>query len=151
MKKFWILGFFLVFVSGCATTRGYEQMLDSWVGASDRDLIAMWGAPDSVYEFDATQKVVTYHHGGSIYNPGMEPMYYSTRVGNTITTTPVGGVPPQITNYSCKTDFTITNGVVTKWRWEGNSCRAVPNKPKTTDENSNVSNAAAPTAAPSKK
>ncbi len=124
MKKFFISALLVFCFSGCATTGGYEQMLGSWVGVSDRELIEKWGAPDAVYEFDSTQKVVTYHQAKSVYFPGTSPTFYASRVGDTVSVTPVGGTPGQLTNYSCKTDFTIENHVVTKWRWEGNNCLA---------------------------
>lgn len=116
------------FVAGCATTKGYEMVLDSWVGGSERELIDSWGSPDNVYQLDNHQRILTYQSGGSAYIPGTSPSYLTTVSGNTATTTPYGGSPGFVIQKSCKTEFTLVDGIIERWRWQGNSCRAVPPK-----------------------
>jgi hypothetical protein len=52
----------LIFVIGlallCACT-SYVRIMDSWVGATEDELVAKWGAPDSVARFDES-RVFTY-------------------------------------------------------------------------------------------
>ena len=128
MKKLSILAIGVLILSGCATTKGYEQMLQTWVGSSESNLVAAWGIPDGVYQMNAYEKVITYQRGGTTYLPGSAPSYQTTYYGNTATTRPVGGSPGYVISQSCKTDFVVTNGIVSSWRWEGNSCRAIPPK-----------------------
>jgi hypothetical protein len=108
---------------GCATSAGYEKVLNSWMNSTEQDLVAQWGPPDQVYE-SGGQKYLTYHRSSQAYLPGVEPTYQTTYYGTYATTTPIGGSPPQTINLNCKTTFTITNGKITSWRYEGNNCAA---------------------------
>lgn len=127
MKKIAFYSFFILslLISGCATTAGYEKILNSWIGASEDQLITQWGVPDMVYQ-NNDKKYFVYSKQNSSYVPGTAPTYYSTynSFTGTITTTPVGGTSGYIMNYYCKTTFTVDNGVITNWRWQGNSCKA---------------------------
>ncbi|QEX20216.1 hypothetical protein FRZ61_01320 [Hypericibacter adhaerens] len=93
------------------------------MNSTEQDLVAQWGPPDQVYE-SGGQKYLTYHRSSQAYLPGVEPTYQTTYYGTYATTTPIGGSPPQTINLNCKTTFTITNGKITSWRYEGNNCAA---------------------------
>jgi len=132
----------ILLIAGCATTAGYNQVLNTWLGSPERNLISSWGIPDSVYEISATKKIISYFRSNTVYTPGVAPSYrttvnyqsatvypynaqpQTTYFGSNATTTPYGGRPATVTNYSCRTDFTIRNNTIINWRWEGNSCRA---------------------------
>ncbi len=136
MKKFSIL--FLTILVGCATTAGYEQMLTTWVGSSESNLISSWGPPENIYALDDGGKVLTYINkrnvqiGGytttkpvTTYSNGnisgdINANYNSTSTTYMQTTTPVQNI-----NMSCSTRFTFRNGVVQAWAWQGNDCKAI--------------------------
>jgi hypothetical protein len=109
--------------ASCATEENYKQILGSWLGSSERELMDAWGPPDSFYEADGV-KYLTYSRGRTVVLPGTPPSYRSTAIGSTLYTTPVGGTPPTALNMHCKTTFTIENGRIQGWRFEGNDCNA---------------------------
>ena len=63
------LAIFAVFaLSGCATTAGYEKVLNSWVGAQEIDLVRSWGPPVQVYEAGG-RKFTVYSAKRNVYLP----------------------------------------------------------------------------------
>ena len=81
-------------ISGCATTKGYQEVLETWVGSSADDLVSSWGPPTSVYELSNGGKVIQYnrsntgqvggytyqspettYHNGSGYSSGQASAY----------------------------------------------------------------------------
>jgi hypothetical protein len=72
----------LCLLAGCATTANYEKILQSWVGASELELVRKWGTPQRVYETGGT-KFLTYASSRNIYIPGTAPQYQTTYIGNT--------------------------------------------------------------------
>ena len=90
---------------------------------NENELLSSWGPPDSTYESGGT-KYLTYVDDSTVALPGTAPSYWSTVVGNTMYSNPVGGTPPLVINKHCKTTFTVQNGTIVDWRWEGNACRA---------------------------
>lgn len=110
-------------LAGCATTANYEKILDSWVGASEIDLVRKWGTPQRVYETGGT-KFLTYASSRNIYLPGTAPTYQTTYIGNTAYTNRIGGTPGQNIGMTCVTTFEVRNDRIVSWRWEGNDCKA---------------------------
>ena len=101
MKNFGIMIFCIsLILSGCATTAGYQKIVDSWMGAEESKLIEAWGVPDNVYQLNETDKVFTYEESSQ-----------AIISGNVVT-------------YSCKTSFTVRNGVIVDWKFKGNKCNA---------------------------
>lgn len=98
-------------LAGCATTAGYEKILQSWVGADADRLVASWGAPAQTYSM-SNGKLLTFvsdqgASGFTQYNPYLNMSQTSVQ-----------------SNY-CKTTFEIDSlNTVKSWRWEGNTCRA---------------------------
>lgn len=79
-----------VLLGGCATFD--HQVMAPWKGATEAELLAVWGPPQSTQEAagpDAATKVHTY--------------------------TSFNGEPCQMT-------FTVTDGVVTDWARKGGAC-----------------------------
>ena len=62
----------LLFALLCACT-SYVRLMDSWVGASEEELVAKWGEPDSVAKYEDA-KVYTYEKywidTDDVYNRG---------------------------------------------------------------------------------
>jgi len=133
----------LLLLSGCATTAKYEKILGSWVGSHVDDLAISWGPPQSSFPLSNGGKVIEYVHsnnarvGGytyttpqTTYNSGTASVYgssgsaYGTYSG-TSTTYVQKQSPVYNIHMYCKTRFTIDiNGIINKWNWQGNNCRA---------------------------
>ncbi len=122
IKKISLVITALLSLSGCATTANFEKMLSTWVGVSEDNLISRWGTPSRVYA-TGTTKYLTFDKSATGYVPGTAPTYSTTVIGNTAYTNTYGGTSGYVYTKNCSTTFTITNGVVSGWRWEGNACR----------------------------
>lgn len=113
MVKSLIAFLLVIFLSACASTQDYEAHLSSWVGQSEQALVAKWGAPDNVYISPDKSRILTYQKDKIVtktnlfYYPSIEEPY-----------------TPTIEQLSCKTSFTIKEGKIIQWRWEGNNCSA---------------------------
>lgn len=119
-----VLALFVAFLLvGCATTENYEKILRSWIGSSEGALISSWGAPDSNYT-SGDRTYLTYVRSGSMTIPGTAPTYQTQVIGNTAYTTSYGGSPATTIGLHCKTTFTVSNGRITNWRYQGNHCVA---------------------------
>lgn len=118
-----VLGVVLLALCGCATTKKYEKVLNSWVGADELSLVRQWGPPQHIYEFGGS-RFLTYASGRDMYVPGAAPSYRTTVVGNAIYTAPVGGRPGYTVHKQCRTTFEIKDEKIVSWRWQGNDCRS---------------------------
>ncbi|MNO20213.1 hypothetical protein D3C76_99620 [compost metagenome] len=110
-------------LSGCATEAKYEQILQSWVGSSELELIQKWGPPQQAYETGG-HRFLVYSSSGNMYLPGTAPTYQTTYVGNTAYTNSYGGSPGMNVQLSCVTTFEVANELITNWNWRGNNCTA---------------------------
>lgn len=111
------------FISSCATTEGYEKILNSWVGSNINDYIKANGYPDNSFTAPNGNKVYAYNASGSVTLPTQTHstynVYGNSVYGNTYTT---GG---QTINLSCQTYFEVNkNNIITTWQWKGNHCIA---------------------------
>jgi len=115
MKKFLVGVILGLTLNGCATHGKYTQLLDTWVGATENELVNSWGPPLGSYVKDDGSKVLTYQESGSYPLPGvsvLDPIsgFPNTTAGPTVIT-------------SCRTRFYISSsGIIDTWDWEGNSC-----------------------------
>ena len=97
----------LALASGaCATACGYQRILDSWTGVEISRLIENWGPPADTYTMPDGRELYTwYFDGGAVAMP-------------------IGNMAYAVQRY-CRTTFTVgQNGMVERWRDEGNSCKA---------------------------
>ena len=108
---------------GCATSQRYEEMLNTWVGKNEEELVRSWGPPSSVYD-SGRSKFLTYARSAQGYVPGAAPSYRGYVIGNTVYTRPIGGSPGYAYTQQCVTSFETVGGVIRSWRWEGNACIA---------------------------
>ena len=115
-----------LFLAGCiATTSGYQQMVDSWVGAPENALIAQVGPPDRVYSSGGS-KYLTYVASGAAYMPPVAPSYTTTVIGNTAYTNPYGGSPGYNISLNCETTFMVRGETIQSVSFKGNNCVAIP-------------------------
>ena len=134
MKKYFCVIALVSFISGCATTEGYKQVVNSWVGSPEINLIRSWGAPQQSYESGGT-KFLIYNSARNVYLSGSSPTYTTTVIGNTAYTNSHGGSPAQNLNFSCQTTFEVQNGTIMSWSFKGNDCKAKPTKTRTSSNN----------------
>ena len=118
----------LALVAGCATRANYEKVLNTWLGASADRLVQKWGAPAGTFRMPNGNDVYIYdwRRSGAITTPVQVNQAPGTFIGNTYfpgATTVTGGDVIPI-HRSCRTEFEIANGTVTRWRYEGNACVA---------------------------
>ncbi len=116
----------LVFVlAACAstpTTAKYEALLETLKGRSEKDLIDVWGPPDSTYELGA-EKYLTYEQTGSVYVSASDPAFSEGLAGGRSHTRGISSMRGYYMDTSCKTTFILTGGAIKEWRHEGNSCK----------------------------
>jgi hypothetical protein len=135
-------------IGGCATTDGYEAILNSWVGDTSDHLVSVWGVPSREYDLGNGGKTLEYARSSQFVIPGRtvyrsQTTYDSgsvsassstgTTASGTYTGTSTTYVPqttaPTVVDQSCVTRFsTDSMGRIVNWAWEGNACRAA--KPK---------------------
>lgn len=129
-------------LAGCGTiptTAGYEQLLNSWVGADADRLVVQWGPPQRSFDLNNGGEVLEYvsvrtyetggytttrpkttTHSGTVWGDGGLGGYSGTTTTYETVTSPV--VTHEMV---CKTQFTVNaRGVVVNWKWQGNDCRA---------------------------
>lgn len=109
-------------LTGCATTAKYEQMLESWIGAPEKELIYAWGVPVRSYSVDNNLKFLTFRDDRTLYIPGGPSTSYTKFYGNSMTTTTYGNNAPTTLGLTCETTFGIRYGLVVSYRYEGNNC-----------------------------
>lgn len=124
MKRF---VFFTLLLTACTTTGNYEQSLQKWIGASQNSLFSSWGMPDGSFNVSQNTQIVSYYRqsnrpidGNTRPYAGVEVAYqalddtqYGENLSNYASNSPV---------YFCKTSFTITNGVVVNYNFNGDDC-----------------------------
>lgn len=111
--------------SGCASTPSYDDQLGSWVGRSQGELFADWGAPTEVLNDASGATVLYYHRERSWQKKGV-----SMNVGGSFPggTEPVGasGTGTTIIHY-CNTSFFLdTDGQIARYSYEGDECPLKP-------------------------
>jgi hypothetical protein len=151
MRRCDVFIFLLVFSSlyGCATTSGYEAVLQSWIGDSTDHLVSVWGPPQEQYALNGGGKLLQYTRSGQVVLPGVTTYQPVTTVSNgnatafgtagmataTYNGTSTSYVPqtsePTVIHQECVTRFTAdSTGRIVRWAWQGNACRAVaPKRP----------------------
>ena len=65
MKKLTYL-FSFVFIISCVTTEGYNNLLNTWIGASADRLVDSWGPPSQVYKKENGERLMTFVRGGQL-------------------------------------------------------------------------------------
>lgn len=111
----------ILFVPGCATDGTTGQAaddadriampgLESWIGATDRELVLNWGAPDAIYELADGSRVLTWR---SIF------------AGPAATDDQPGATRP--IRYECITNIDIgPDGTIRDYAVQGNGCPGEP-------------------------
>ncbi len=134
---------------GCATSAGYQAILQSWIGDNTDHLVSVWGAPQQEYPLRGGGRVLQYERSNTIVFPGgtkYEPV--TTQSNGTVSGDVNGSYTGTATTYvpekadpitfqqRCVTRFTAdASGRIVQWAWEGNACRSIaPAKPTTPEQ-----------------
>jgi hypothetical protein len=95
-------------LTGCMSTasneqarEAYRERLRVWFGASERELVAHWGPPTSVYQVSGDRHL-TYWSSRLESIPGPRGWYWF--------------------DATCQLTFSIEGGVVAAWRFQGSGC-----------------------------
>ena len=59
LKKIFVV-FSIFIVSGCATSEGYNRILNTWLNSDKQNLIETWGVPTSTYKMDDHIEYLSY-------------------------------------------------------------------------------------------
>lgn len=117
--------FFLFFLlTACAaSSRDYASTLQPWLGQSEERLQQSWGYPYNTFYITPNQKVISYIKFASRPMNG-EREAYPDQVAYPAIATPDFGLQgqPQFSNYYCQTSFTIRDGVVVDYSFNGDDC-----------------------------
>ncbi len=116
--------FFMLLLTGCATTANYQQKLNQWHGAPAQQLINAWGYPDSSVKLPNGDWVYMYLHQQT----------YSAPVSSVPAFRPRGApdysmgsynypIPAQTVSLYCRTWFEMDHqNVIVNTNFEGNNC-----------------------------
>lgn len=120
MKRLLLLFAALQLVA-CATEAGYREIVESWVGRKEADLVAsVWGPPERIYEIPGGLRILTYSNTQS-----SAPIVPSVMIGSSGTSisTAIGAGGGGEDRF-CETNFTVEGGFVTDVSFNGNDCVA---------------------------
>ena len=117
----------LTILGACVSTGNYQTELQKWVGRSQTRLYQSWGYPENEFYVTPETKIVTYVRSGNKPIGGNTRPYAGIEVAYQAIETPDYG--DNLSNndensdfYYCKTSFTITNGLVTDFTFNGDDC-----------------------------
>lgn len=124
-----------IFLFSCATSAKYDKKLENWVGKPVSSLETQWGRPAHIKMFKNGDSIVTYIKSKDIYVPTEYIVFnqgYTLSQGATVTPYPTNSANFMDTEelvgynaeYICKTSFLVQNGMITGWKWWGNTCTA---------------------------
>lgn len=112
--------FLLLFLTACVSSQPYGDTLQGWVGQSEGALEQAWGQPNNVFYLTPDEKVVTFLQvDASAIGDDNTP--YSNEFAYDSYSNPTFG-DPQYTAEYCKTSFTILNGQVVDYTFNGDDC-----------------------------
>jgi len=132
--KAWIAATAVLALAGCATQEKFRAIMDTYIGASEQSLVSGLGIPSGSYAFNEHSKVLTFERSGQMVLPGVQTTqavsstttgYVNSRPFTAQTTTyvPQQGAPMLI-QMNCTIRFSLWDGVVRSYTWEGNNCKA---------------------------
>lgn len=125
VRKFGVWAVLPIVLAGCAATPTYDDELQPWVGRTQGELFADWGAPTEVLEDERGATVLLYHKERSWQKRGV-----SMNVGGSY---PGGNQPlgassgaATIIHY-CDTSFTLDDaGRIVSYAYAGDECPLKP-------------------------
>lgn len=125
MFKFFNLVAGLLLLSGCQnigySSAAYNQKLSGWLGKTANQLYADWGTPDQMLPIGYNTVLASYYSSESQpIDNDFEP--YESEMSYTAMSQSNFGLPTAPPLFYCKTSFTISNGIVTDYTFNGDDC-----------------------------
>ena len=110
---------------GCVSTPSYDEELKPWVGRSQGELFAEWGAPTQVLEDETGATVLLYHKERSWQKRGVSMDVGGSYPGGSQPLGASQGVKT-IVHY-CDTSFRLdANGRIASYAYAGDECPLKP-------------------------
>ena len=102
----------VVLLSACASSKYYEESLNTWIGADEQRLVNAWGAPVASYPMEKNEKIISYLHAG----PANTMRDSRAKLSSA-------------SQEYCKTDFYLdgSNRII-RWHWDGRCAVRKPNR-----------------------
>lgn len=111
--------------AGCASTPGYDEELQPWVGRSQGELFAEWGAPSQVLTDAAGATVLLYHRERSWQKRGMSMGVGGSFPGGDRPVSADSGTRTVI--HYCNTSFVLdAESRIASYSYEGDECPLKP-------------------------
>ena len=113
-----------VFLINCSTQKGYVEILDTWIGATEEELVQKWGVPSGQYNKSDGGKLLSFSSNRTIVLPGSSSTYGTISPLGTLNLNTYGTPATPIGLY-CETTFDISSsGVILGYSFKGNDCYA---------------------------
>jgi|SRR5699024_2476996 len=117
MKKL----FYSVLVLALTACTTYQETLDRWVGATEKELVREFGAPQSSYEVEGS-RFLKFERAGQYVVPPTPVSYETVVVNDRAYTRAYGGSPGYVRDLYCSTTFEIVESKVVSWSYRGSGC-----------------------------
>lgn len=112
IRKIISILFIGIFLTSCATSAKYTEVVKSWEGHDINNLITSWGPPSDLYTMPNGNKMYTW-------------LYVSSSLVTTRYNYWLDRLETRQVQYWCKTTFTANKSDrIIYWRWNGNACRS---------------------------
>ena len=125
MRKIICLLTGLMILTGCQgvgySSDAYNQKLSGWLGKTVDELYSDWDEPSQILPLGNNTVEVSYY--SSEEHPvdnDFEP--YASEISYDAMTQQTFGLPTPPPLYYCKTSFTVSNGIVTGYTFNGDDC-----------------------------
>ena len=120
MKNKNIIIFSAIFLlSACQeSVQNYEAFLNTWIGQSEANLVATWGAPVDMQTIGPNRQLFTYITEKQVLADGQTPVQLGQDSAYSQNTDALGTV----LDYYCKTTFTTQNDIIVNYSWNGDGC-----------------------------
>lgn len=117
MKKIW---FILLAVTACHSfgSDNYNQKLSTWMGRPVQALISHWGEPDSQFSINRDTMALVYVKSEKYgaFEPYRDTLNYEG------ISSPQYGYSMYKPVYYCRTTFSVRNGIIVDYAFEGDDC-----------------------------
>ena len=104
----------------CATIKGYDDYLETWIGRSEADLIAYMGAPNEIQDLGKGRQIFVYMKQKTVMETGANPQ--NVNFGNYSLYNPENDAMQSEMLYYCETTFTTQNDIIVDYSWSGDAC-----------------------------
>lgn len=122
----------MLLLSGCATTKNYQQVMNEWQGAKAQDLVRVWGNPDSAVKLPNGNTTYMYYRQQQFTTPSSNAAptfgpFGTTRYSGGFAGMYGAGYGQTVSLY-CRTLFEINSqGIIVSTQYHGNNCVAGKN------------------------